>query len=205
MWLVAFDQEEWGMLGSTALAAEPRQAGQRLQLMVSQGMLGNIGAGRFLPRLALRVERHVSAKVLPVPHTGRSLPDVRLSDHSPFWDAGYDAVMVTDTSSMRKPNDHLMSGTIDSLDPAFLASVTEVLDAVPRALRLSAVRGPLTEALNETPGQDRGRSPAGGVMHPGPALSQEKRCGTPQSDRTCGPMLHGILPTHGPDRSAPRR
>ena len=162
VWLVAFDQEEWGMLGSTTLAAELRQAGQRLQLMVSLEMLGytagkqdypipamrhvygdrgdfiavigNTGAVRFLPGLALRMGKHVSTKVLPVPNAGRSLPDVRLSDHSPFWDAGYDAVMVTDTSFMRNPNYHLMSDTIDTLDLAFLASVTEGLDAALRAL-----------------------------------------------------------------------
>jgi hypothetical protein len=39
-WLVAFDQEEWGMLGSTALARELRQAGQKLRLMLSLEMLG---------------------------------------------------------------------------------------------------------------------------------------------------------------------
>jgi hypothetical protein len=76
----------------------------------------------------------VPTKVLPVPNKGRSLPDVRLSDHSPFWDAGYDAVMVTDTSFMRNPNYHLMSDTIDTLDIDFLASVTDGLDAALRKL-----------------------------------------------------------------------
>jgi hypothetical protein len=42
----------------------------------------------------------VPTKVLPVPNGGRDTPDVRLSDHSPFWDQGYDALMVTDTSFM---------------------------------------------------------------------------------------------------------
>ncbi|MEX1322981.1 MAG: M28 family peptidase [Synechococcaceae cyanobacterium] len=63
---------------------------------------------------------------LPAMGTGRLLPDVRLSDHSPFWDAGYDAVMVTDTSFMRNPNYHCMS---DTLDLPFLAAVIEGLDA----------------------------------------------------------------------------
>ncbi|MEO1004140.1 MAG: hypothetical protein AAFX65_13650 [Cyanobacteria bacterium J06638_7] len=46
---------------------------------------------------------------------------MRLSDHSPSWDAGYDAVMV--------------SGTIDSLDLPVLAAVTEGLDAALSSLR----------------------------------------------------------------------
>jgi Zn-dependent M28 family amino/carboxypeptidase len=157
VWLVAFDQEEWGMLGSTALARELKASGQKLRLMVSLEMLaytcgtqnyphpsmraiygnrgdfiavvGNLGASAMLPGLASRMGKHVTTKVLPVPDAGRSIPDVRLSDHSPFWDAGYDAVMVTDTSFMRNPHYHQMSDTIDTLDLPFLAAVTEGLKA----------------------------------------------------------------------------
>ena len=39
VWLVAFDQEEWGMVGSKALAQELRAAAQPLKLMVSLEML----------------------------------------------------------------------------------------------------------------------------------------------------------------------
>jgi hypothetical protein len=92
-------------------------------------VVGNASAALTLPQLARPMGRHVTTKVLPVPNGGRALPDVRLSDHSPFWDAGYDAVMVTDTSFMRNPNYHCMSDTIDSLDLPFLAAVTEGLDA----------------------------------------------------------------------------
>jgi hypothetical protein len=77
---------------------------------------------------------HVKTRVLPVPNKGRSLPDVRLSDHSPFWDLGYNAVMVTDTSFLRNPNYHLISDTIESLDLRFLAAVTNGLDAGLRRL-----------------------------------------------------------------------
>ncbi|MEB3321591.1 MAG: M28 family peptidase [Synechococcaceae cyanobacterium] len=162
VWLVAFDQEEWGMVGSGVLARELRQSDQRLHLMVSLEMLaytaegqdypipamrrvygdrgdfiaviGNTGAARFLPGLARRMGGHVPTRVLPVPDKGRALPDVRLSDHSPFWDAGYDAVMVTDTSFMRNPHYHRMSDTIDTLDIDFLAAVTDGLDAALRAV-----------------------------------------------------------------------
>lgn len=155
VWIVAFDQEEWGMLGSTALARELKASGQKLKLMVSLEMLaytcekqnyphpamraiygdrgdyiavvGNFGAASMLPGLASWMGRHVVTKVLPVPNAGRAIPDVRLSDHSPFWDAGYDAVMVTDTSFLRNPNYHQMSDTIDTLDLPFLANVTEGL------------------------------------------------------------------------------
>jgi Zn-dependent M28 family amino/carboxypeptidase len=153
VWLVAFDQEEWGLLGSAAMAAELRAAGQRLKLMVSLEMLGytapeqrypiaamgalygargdfiavvgNMATAPLLPVLAWRMGRHVPTRVLPVPNRGRALPDVRLSDHSPFWDVGYDALLITDTSFLRNPHYHLPSDTIDSLDLPFLAAVSE--------------------------------------------------------------------------------
>jgi hypothetical protein len=103
VWLVAFDQEEWGMLGSAALAADLMAAGQRLKLMVSLEMLGytapeqrypiaamgaiygtrgdfiavvgNTATAPLLPGLARRMGRHVPTRVLPVPNKGRSLPD----------------------------------------------------------------------------------------------------------------------------------
>lgn len=66
-----------------------------------------------------------------MPNAGRALPDVRLSDHSPFWDRGYNAVMVTDTSFMGNPHYHRMS---DTLDLPFLTAVTEGLEAALRGL-----------------------------------------------------------------------
>lgn len=38
----------------------------------------------------------------------------------PLWDAGYNALMVTDTSFMRNPQYHQPSDTIDTLDLPFL-------------------------------------------------------------------------------------
>jgi Zn-dependent M28 family amino/carboxypeptidase len=155
VWLVAFDQEEWGMVGSAALAAQLKNAGQPLKLMVSLEMLAytsaeqsyplpamravygdrgdfialvaNAGAGLLLPGLARAMGRHVPTKVLPVPNGGRAIPDVRLSDHSPFWDAGYNALMVTDTSFMRNPHYHKMSDTVETLDLPFFTGVVEGL------------------------------------------------------------------------------
>jgi hypothetical protein len=156
VWLVAFDQEEWGMVGSGVLARELQNAGQRLQLMVSLEMLAftsekqnypheamravygdrgdfialvaNVGCALMLPGMARAMGRQVTTKVLPVPDAGRAIPDVRLSDHSPFWDEGYNALMVTDTSFMRNPHYHQMSDAIDTLDMPFLAAVVEGLD-----------------------------------------------------------------------------
>jgi Zn-dependent M28 family amino/carboxypeptidase len=157
VWLVAFDQEEEGLLGSRALAAQLRADDQPLHLMVSLEMLGftspsqryphpamgwlygrrgdflalvaNGGALPLLPGLARRVGRHVTTKVLPVPLRGRPLPDTRRSDHSPFWDQGYNALMATDTAFLRNPHYHRPSDTIATLDLPFLAAVCAGLHA----------------------------------------------------------------------------
>jgi Zn-dependent M28 family amino/carboxypeptidase len=50
--------------------------------------------------------------------------DIRLSDHSSFWDCGYPALMLTDTSYFRNPNYHRSTDTPDTLDYARMAQVT---------------------------------------------------------------------------------
>ena len=49
---------------------------------------------------------------------------IRLSDNSSFWDNGYPALMITDTSFLRNPNYHAASDTPDTLDYASMAKVT---------------------------------------------------------------------------------
>ena len=48
------------------------------------------------------------------------LPPTRLSDHSPFWDAGYPALMITDTSFLRNPHYHEPTDTIDTLNSIYV-------------------------------------------------------------------------------------
>lgn len=69
--------------------------------------------------------RDLPLEKLQVPENGNSLQATRLSDHSPFWDEGFAAVMITDTSFLRNPHYHKMSDTIDTLDFGFLHLVAE--------------------------------------------------------------------------------
>ncbi len=50
--------------------------------------------------------------------------EIRLSDNSSFWDQGYPALMLTDTSFLRNPNYHLASDTPDTLDYGRMTDVT---------------------------------------------------------------------------------
>ena len=53
-----------------------------------------------------------------------SISEIRLSDNSSFWDQGYPALMLTDTSFLRNPHYHLSSDTPETLDYERMAQVT---------------------------------------------------------------------------------
>ena len=80
---------------------------------------------------------------IAVPGNGEMISEVRLSDHSSFWDEGYPALMITDTSFFRNPHYHQNSDTPDTLDYPFMARVTQgVCAAVERLLLLDALPPP---------------------------------------------------------------
>lgn len=58
--------------------------------------------------------------------------EIRLSDNSSFWDQGYPALMLTDTSFLRNPNYHRATDTPDTLD---YPRMTEVTLGVASAMR----------------------------------------------------------------------
>jgi Zn-dependent M28 family amino/carboxypeptidase len=91
--------------------------------------IGICGNAHSLPLLdavvdAMKLIPGLPVESIAVPGRGESLPAVRLSDHSPFWDHGYQALMITDTSFLRNPHYHQPSDTPDTLDYAFLTKVT---------------------------------------------------------------------------------
>ena len=53
-----------------------------------------------------------------------SIHEIRLSDNSSFWDQGYPALMLTDTSFLRNPHYHQPSDTPETLDYERMALVT---------------------------------------------------------------------------------
>jgi hypothetical protein len=73
----------------------------------------------------LREVPQLPVETLQVPDNGNWLQATRLSDHSPFWDAGFPAVMITDTSFLRNPHYHCGSDTVETLNLEFLRQVTE--------------------------------------------------------------------------------
>ncbi len=62
-----------------------------------------------------------------------SVPGVAWSDHWSFWQAGYPAIMVTDTAPYRYAHYHLPTDTVDKVDFDKLESVVKGLEAVVKA------------------------------------------------------------------------
>ena len=157
--LVAFDLEEQHMAGSRAYARALSGRGERLHLMIALemlgyrrsepgsqrypaglgllypgrgdfiGLIGDFRSTAMLHRLARAMRREVRCEWLAVPLRGRIVPDTRRSDHAPFWDLGYPAIMVTDTANLRNPHYHRPTDTLETLDLAFLAGVCRGLVA----------------------------------------------------------------------------
>ncbi|MFT4649489.1 MAG: hypothetical protein ACI9X4_002729, partial [Glaciecola sp.] len=64
----------------------------------------------------------------------RQLEGVDFSDHLNYWDAGFTAMMLTDTAHLRNPNYHEMSDTADTLNYAHMADIVGGVLAALRAL-----------------------------------------------------------------------
>jgi hypothetical protein len=90
------------------------------------GVVGNEDSRALLAAFVTQMKAVPDLPVehIAVPGDGSVLPETRLSDHSSFWDAGYPALMLTDTSFLRNPHYHQRSDTPATLDYPFLARVT---------------------------------------------------------------------------------
>jgi aminopeptidase YwaD len=90
-------------------------------------VIGNERSKELLEKVCQSFKTHVPQlplEFLLVPGNGEGMEEVRLSDHSTFWDEGFPALMVTDTSFLRNPNYHLPSDRIETLDFEFMQKVT---------------------------------------------------------------------------------
>lgn len=89
--------------------------------------VGDGASGHLLAAMERGAEGVLPLVTLTVPLKGWLVPDTRRSDNARFWDAGYPALMVTDTADLRNPHYHRETDTPDTLNYEFLAGVTEVV------------------------------------------------------------------------------
>jgi len=93
------------------------------------GLVGNGASGELLDDVERSFRRNESLPVetLKVPGKGGILPTIRFSDHASFWDAGYQALMVTDTAFYRNNFYHTAHDRPETLDYVRMAALVESL------------------------------------------------------------------------------
>lgn len=92
--------------------------------------LGDGGSRELLAAFAsaaAEVSPELRVVDLAVPLRGWPVWAVRRSDNASFWDAGWPALMLTDTANLRNPHYHGAGDLADTLDYGFMASVTEAV------------------------------------------------------------------------------
>jgi Zn-dependent M28 family amino/carboxypeptidase len=85
--------------------------------------VGNLRSLRLLWRFRRGFKRAVRFPLFSIA-LPEKIAEIRLSDNSSFWDQGYPALMLTDTSFLRNPHYHLPSDTPQTLDYGRMAQVT---------------------------------------------------------------------------------
>ncbi len=89
-------------------------------------LVANERSKELLENISRSFKTHIPQlplEFLIVPGKGEGMEEVSLSDHRSFWDHGFPALMVTDTSFLRNPNYHLPSDTLETLNFEFMRKV----------------------------------------------------------------------------------
>jgi Zn-dependent M28 family amino/carboxypeptidase len=152
------------LMGSAVHAASLKRQGVRVRVMMSLEMIGyftDAPNSQQLPLAALRpfypsrgnfiavvgkmgqalmvrrIKRAMKGASPLAVHSinaPRWVPGVDFSDHMNYWDAGYPAVMITDTAFYRNPHYHTARDTADTLDYDRMAQVVQGVHAAILAL-----------------------------------------------------------------------
>jgi Zn-dependent M28 family amino/carboxypeptidase len=103
------------------------------------GFVSNVGSARLLmkARRAFKARSSFPLQAAAVPGT---IAGVGWSDHWAFWQAGYPAMMVTDTAPFRYPWYHTPEDTPDKIALDRFAQVVDGLEHVVTALAAGSVR-----------------------------------------------------------------
>ena len=129
---IAFSAEEWGLYGSRAYATAARQAGESIASVINLDMIAfadampedlqvivNSASGwladRFLDAAAnygvLGATKTVDASFV-------------YSDHAPFWDSGYPALLAIEDNPLNNPFYHQTTDTLAQINLDFFTSAT---------------------------------------------------------------------------------
>jgi Peptidase family M28 len=129
---IAFSAEEWGLFGSRAHAAAARQAGERIIGVINLDMIAyadampedlqvivNTASGWLADRFLAAASDYAGMGA-----TKTVDASFIYSDHSPFWDNGYPALLAIEDDPLNNPYYHQTTDTLDRLNPTFFTDST---------------------------------------------------------------------------------
>jgi hypothetical protein len=134
LWLVWFGGEEDGLLGSTALAAVQRAAGDSISLFFD---VDEVGRG---DSVAVYADARSSAAAESIASIGmHTVPDLPLavrltdtfrgSDHAPYWDNGYTALSFVEAAWQVNTDIESTADSLALVDTSLVARVARLISA----------------------------------------------------------------------------
>ncbi|MDH4196633.1 MAG: M20/M25/M40 family metallo-hydrolase, partial [Candidatus Aminicenantes bacterium] len=129
---IAFGAEEWGLYGAADYATRARAAGERIVGVINLDMIGYADAvpedldlivNGFSEWLAERLKLAAGAYV-GLATRKLVTASANYSDHAPFWDRGYPAVLAIEDMPLTNPYYHRTTDTADKLNDGFFVSST---------------------------------------------------------------------------------
>src|SRR5207245_3488582 len=96
------------------------------------GIVGNVVSAPLVKAVEAAANQAVpelKTVSLLVPGNGELLTDTRRSVHAAFWHHGYTAVMLAETANFRNPHYHQPTGTLETLNLAFMEQVARAVTA----------------------------------------------------------------------------
>lgn len=157
---IAFSAEEWGLFGSRAHAEAAHAAGERILGVINLDMIAYADAPPedlqiiVNPRSGWLADLYLGAAGNYGPLEATKTVDASFvySDHSPFWDNGYPALLAIEDNPLRNPYYHQTTDTIDKLDVDFFTRAARASLGL-----LAELAQPVREGAPRTPVGLRGR------------------------------------------------
>ena len=151
---IAFSAEEWGLWGSRDYAAKARNAGESIIGVINLDMIAYADAMPEDLEVIVNgpsewlAERLVAAASVYADLAANKIVDASFvySDHSPFWDRGYRALLAIEDNPLQNPYYHQTTDTIDTLNFEFFVASARASLAL-----LAELAQPVREGYPRTP------------------------------------------------------
>lgn len=134
---ICFSGEEQGLRGSQAYAQNAAAADAQIVGVINLDMIGYVDqAPEDLEVIGNTASEELVDLFIDCANTYTSLPthkvingNITASDHAPFWNQGYHALLGIEDNPINYPYYHTIDDTVDKVTPEFMTEVTRAATA----------------------------------------------------------------------------